>query len=202
MEIDFPIPTQNRYPRLRLDQMESPPSSPSSLASSLTVKASSSPPPSPSEDEEGSDSDDPLDPLGTLESDNIENIPCSQNPARRYYVPRKRSRSASSPIPLHYCSRTGKGKREDELLSTQGPPRKRKRGRKASGEGGDGGVLEAEAASRKPSDWDGEKWWRMTYSEDEEFDKKEQELEELAKEEKEWREKEWVAKRERLVNCT
>ena len=53
MEIGSPIPTQNRYPRLRLDQMESPPSSPSSLASSSTAKASS-PPPSPLEDDEGS----------------------------------------------------------------------------------------------------------------------------------------------------
>jgi len=53
MEIGPPIPTQNRYPRLRLDQMESPPLSLSSLASSSTAKASS-PPPSPSEDDEGS----------------------------------------------------------------------------------------------------------------------------------------------------
>lgn len=55
----------------------------------------------------------------------------------------------------------------------------------------------AEAASRKPSDWEGEKkWWRMTYSEDDEFDKKE-ELEEFENRERERRGWEWVEKRDR-----
>jgi len=57
--------------------------------------------------------------------------------------------------------------------------------------------LEVEAALRKPSDWEGEKWWRMTYSEDDEFDKKEKELEEFEDREKERRKSVWVEKRGR-----
>ncbi|CUS13806.1 unnamed protein product [Tuber aestivum] len=190
MEIGFPIPTQNIYPRLRLDQMESPPSSPSSSASSSTAKASS-PPRSPPEDEIDTDSDDSLD---TPESDNIEDILCSQNPARRYRVPGKRPRKARSPTsPRKEAGPEG----GDEPLSMQAPPKKKRRGGKMNGEGGSGRGVEAEAASRKPSDWEGEKWWRMTYSEDDEFDKKEQELEELERREKVRREKVWAEKRER-----